>query len=449
MRVRSRQPDARAGGREVGEEERAKLPVALHETREGEDDELGGAEVVGEEPRGEFDGEAEERLEKVSHLLDAKAHQELHAKLVKANLAARLVAPQDVPPALRRHHRPSVAESAHHRLGELGRAAHRVDDGVARGGVHQPRGGAVGERALRRHRRGTAERNPTRLLLDDILHLHRESHATESAVEATFELVERHLHARHQTRLLDKDGVLVHGKHVQKTRHAPHPRAVLLQLGITLAEVHEHSLVDGERVPGHLHLDAVRRLPSGRGTLVVAKHVAVVPRAAHHHPRANLERRARSIRHPLLVVERPAHHGRFALVRVAMHELIDETRRVLHPRGEAPVEELLAKASTAHLAVSATQTEPLRRVRVVEPHQRIIVLVQQRVLQPELRELVQPDAVVVHEGGVGRDETDGHASLGHLRRDGAPRGTRADNEHVHRLARCERRGARPRVGTGP
>ena len=175
MRVRSRQPDARAGGREVGEEERAKLPVALHETREGEDDELGGAEVVGEEPRGEFDGEAEERLEKVSHLLDAKAHQELHAKLVKANLAARLVAPQDVPPALRRHHRPSVAESAHHRLGELGRAAHRVDDGVARGGVHHPRGGAVGERALRRHRRGTAERNPTRLLLDDILHLHRES----------------------------------------------------------------------------------------------------------------------------------------------------------------------------------------------------------------------------------------------------------------------------------
>ena len=203
---------------------------------------------------------------------------------------------------------------------------------------------------------------------------------------------------------------------------------------------------------GHLHLDAVRRLPTGGRTLAVPKHVAIVPRRANHRATAKLKfRRRRRVRRrrgsrsfrflPLLRViiihrsgpalERASNHARFVGPRLRVGQALDQTGRVPHPGVFTPPQKLLPQPSATHLAVPAPEPDPLRGVRVVEPHERVVVRVQQTVLQPELRELVQPHAVVIHEGGVGRNEAHGDAARRALRRDGQTRGTRADDQDVH------------------
>jgi hypothetical protein len=139
--------------------------------------------------------------------------------------------------------------------------------------------------------------------------------------------------------------------------------------------------------------------------------------------------------------KRPGHHARLARRAVAVRQRVHQPREVFHTRVFTPPQQLLAQPAAAHLPVPSSEGYPTRGVGVVEPHESLVVLVQEAVLQPEVFELVEPDAVVVHERRVRRDEAHGDAAFRHLRGDREPRGPGADDEDVDDVGavRLERR----------
>ena len=355
------------------EQERPELPVTLEEDGERKLEELHGGEAVAQEPGAELLGEGEEGAEEVAHLLDPQRHQQLHPELVEAHLAPGFVPPEHVPTPGRSLRRSAGFEAGHDGVGKGWRPSQRVDDGVSRRRVNQAGGGAVRQSPLRGRGRGTPERDPGRLLFEDLILGDVESHAAQPAVEPALELVEGHLHPRHEAGLLDEHGVLVHREHVQERGHAPDAglHGAVLQLGIRLAKVHEHRLVHLKRVPRHLHLDAVRRLPTRSRSVLVLQHVPVVTRAAHHNLGGHVERHVVAA----VPLDRAADDGEFAFFRVSVFELVHETGRVANARRLAPREELLAQPAAAHLAVRAVEADARGRVPVVEPHEGVVVLV--------------------------------------------------------------------------
>ena len=114
-----------------------------------------------------------------------------------------------------------------------------------------------------------------------------------------------------------------------------------------------------------------------------------------------------------------------------MHELVHQPRGVSHPGGFTPRHELLAQPAAAHLAVPAVQADTRGRVPIVEPHERVVVLVEEAVGETEFLEFVEPDSVVVDKGGIGRDEADGDVAGRHLRGDREARGSGAHDKDVH------------------
>ena len=69
----------------------------------------------------------------------------------------------------------------------------------------------VRDGALRGNRRGTAQRNPTRLDFHDVFFNDFHTHPLHATIQSPFKFIERHLNARDEARLFDEHHILIYG----------------------------------------------------------------------------------------------------------------------------------------------------------------------------------------------------------------------------------------------
>ena len=399
------------------EQQTSKLVVTDRKRRESKQNQVRARQVVTQETAAEVCRERKKCAKEVAHLFNAQRHQQLHAKLVKANLSSLLSTPKNIPCPTTGFDFATLLQTRHHCLGDSRRVTNAIHHRVTGCRVHHTRSRAVRNGTLRRDWWSTTERDPARLDFDNVLFDNVHSHASHASVESALELVKRHLDASDEARLLNKDDILVHREHVEERRHAPQSLLLLCfaNLGIALAEIHKDGFVHREAVIRNAHFDAVRRLPARRRSLLVAQHLSVVTGTGDDEARIERERdcllrtflfnELRFLRLGSVVDQRASHFCELILTRVAVAHEIHQTWHVLDASRRTLVQQVVSQSLTAHLSVRTSERVTSSRIRVIKPYERVFILVKQAVLEAELLELIQPHAIVVHKRSVGRNQS--------------------------------------------
>mmetsp|Transcript_3482 Transcript_3482/g.12479 ORF Transcript_3482/g.12479 Transcript_3482/m.12479 type:complete len:407 (-) Transcript_3482:933-2153(-) len=383
----------------MAHEEEAQRVVPEREGCEGEAHERHAVELVRQEAFPERRWKGVKGTEEVSKLLQVERHDELHAKLKEGVLPPPLGTPEHAPNSLRcgRGFAGLRSELSREKARRLLSAGEGVCDGVTCSWMHKPCGGTERDAALACKRQRASKWNPRSLLFDQLVIVEREPHARHPSLESTFQLVKGYLHVRGETRLLEKDGVLIDGEHVEKRGHSPE-FSIRRKLWITLAKVHQDGAVDGEGVVLNRNLDAIGGLPTRRFPIFVIEELPVVSRRHHHRRPPNLHRLR-----PLFC--RHEHSRACFVVLSSFHEPGHEPDISF----EAAIEERLPQCCSVDVPVTVVERRTVRRLVIFHPHQHILVRALERVLESELLDLIQPHAVVVHKRRVWADETDAEA----------------------------------------